>query len=89
MQHLQFATTLRHHAAHLPAPSCAAQARPLPVDRPFQVQPSEQPLTVPQNVVLYTEIRAEDREAFDAMAAERMQLQEVLSIPYLIYLVQE
>lgn len=45
--------------------------------KPFTVHESDAPLTVPDDVHLATEDRAEDREEFDKAVAEKIKAQEV------------
>jgi hypothetical protein len=54
-----------------------AQARPMWAGKPFAVHESDAPLTVPDDVVLATEERAEDRGEFDRAVADKMRAEEV------------
>ncbi|KAJ2376466.1 Protein tpx2 [Coemansia sp. RSA 2607] len=54
------------------------KARPIPssLDHPFVPQPSTHPLTASEEVMLKTELRSEERRAFDDDRAERERIRE-------------
>ncbi|KAJ2787757.1 hypothetical protein GGI15_000458 [Coemansia interrupta] len=54
------------------------RARPIPasIDHPFVPQPSTHPLTASEEVLLKTELRSEERRAFDDDRAERERIRE-------------
>lgn len=54
-----------------------AQAQPMWQGNPYIVHESDQPLTVPEDPHLATEIRAVDRQVFDQAVDEKMRAQEV------------
>ncbi|KAJ3178246.1 Protein tpx2 [Gaertneriomyces sp. JEL0708] len=53
------------------------RAQPLPVVEPFMPQPSHKPLTDVENVVLHTDVRAEERRAYEEMKRRKEEMEEM------------
>ena len=51
-------------------------ANPLPEFEPFVVKKSDKPIVLPEDIVLSTDVRAQERKQFDDMLKQKMEEEE-------------